>query len=328
MEVFLHNLLNHGPEYLQKYKAKLDDPEVVDTIPLKKTSQVPNTALDVAPSTPAQNAEALDAFFWQAGIGDPTENSHMQSTNNTAILVFGDLLTGERIRSLMESRSEERTPWWRLQFVVYVMGLFHLKMACADAIWRIFVYPKEACEDVNSLSNHVGQIRPKETGKFDTNPGFRRMHEVIQHVGIVLWLDCWAIEAQKQGFETLEDFARPNPSYDVLQKMSYQLAKDHVASPDMSLIWARTDGSRDQVHKNMLLWQQYFLLYEQMSYALNAGDIGRVETLFVPWMYIFQGCGKHKYAAEMKRYLENVHFIYPKGLRWVKPRMSFETSYY
>ena len=141
------------------------------------------------------------------------------------------------------------------------------------------------------------------------------MHEVIQHVGIVLWLDCWTIEAWKQGFETLEDFARSNPSYDVLQKMSYQLAKDHVASLDMSLIRARTDGSHDQVHENMLLWQQYFLLYEQMSYALNAGDIGRVETLFVPWMYIFQGCEKHKYAAEMKRYLENVHFIYPKGLR-------------
>ena len=138
---FLHNLLNHGPEYLQKYKARLDDPEVVDAIPLKKTSQVPNTALDVAPSTPAQNAEALDAFFRQAGIGDPTENSHIQSANNTTILVFGDLLTGECIRSLMESRSEERTPWRRLQFVVYVMGLFHLKMACADVCQQ----PKQPC---------------------------------------------------------------------------------------------------------------------------------------------------------------------------------------
>jgi hypothetical protein len=35
---------------------------------------------------------------------------------------------------LLESRSVERTPWWWFQFIVYVMGLFHLKMACADAI--------------------------------------------------------------------------------------------------------------------------------------------------------------------------------------------------
>jgi hypothetical protein len=312
---FLHDLLNYGPEAFRKYKVKLSDPEVVDAIPLKKTTQVPNTALDVAPSTPAQNAEALDAFFKQAGIGDPTENTHMQGTNNFVVLVFGDLLTGERIRSLMKSRSEERTPWRWLQFVVYVMGLFHLKMACADAIWRIFISPKEAREDENSLSNHVGQIRPKETGKIDTNPGFRRMHEVIQHVGIVSRFDCWVNEAQKQGFKTLEDFTASNPSWDYLEKISYRLAVEHVAGPDMSARSAETEQLRDELHENMLLRQQYFLLYEQMSFALNMGDIGRVETLFLPWMYIFQGCGKHKYAAEMKRYLENVHFIYLKGLR-------------
>ena len=218
---FLHDLLNYGPEAFRKYRAKLADPEVVDAIPLKKTSQVPNTALDVAPSTPTQNAEALDALFKQGGISDPNENSHLQGTDNLVVLVFGDLLTGERIRSLMESRSEERTPWWRLQFVVYVMGLFHLKMACADAFWRIFINPKEAHEDENSLSNHVGQIRPKETGKINMNPGFRHMHEVIQHVSIVSWLDCWVNEAQKQGFETLDDFAASNPSWDDLQKISY-----------------------------------------------------------------------------------------------------------
>src|SRR6266478_5081112 len=118
----------------------------------------------------------------------------------------------------MESRSEERTPWWRLQFVVYVMGLFHLKMACADAIWQIFINPKEGREDENSLSKHVGQIRPKETGKIDTNPGFRRMHEVIQHVGIVSRLDCWVNEARKQGFETLESFAASDLRWDNLEK--------------------------------------------------------------------------------------------------------------
>lgn len=253
-------------------------------------------------------------FFKQAGIGDPEENTHMQSTDNFVILIFGDLLTGERIRSLMESRSEERTSWRWLQFVVYVMGLFHLKMACADAIWRIFINPKEACEDENSLSKHAGQIRPKETGKIDTNPGFRCMHEVIQHVGIVSRLDCWVIEARKQGFESLEDFAASDPSWDYLEKISHRLAVEHVAGSDILALRAKTEQLRDETHENMLLRQQYFLLYEQMSFAMNMGDIGRIETLFLPWMYIFQGCGKHKYAGEMKRYLENVHFIYPKSL--------------
>jgi hypothetical protein len=94
---FLHDLLNYGPKAFQKHKTNIIKPERVDTIPLKKSSQVPNTALDVAPSTPAQNAEALDLLFKQAGIGDLKENSHVQSTNNSVILEFGDLLTGEHI---------------------------------------------------------------------------------------------------------------------------------------------------------------------------------------------------------------------------------------
>ena len=134
---------------------------------------MPNRTLDIAPSTAAQNAEALEAFFQQAGVGDPAENSHVHDLDNNVILVFGDLLTGERIRSLLESRSEEKTPWRRLQFIIYVMGLFHLKMACADAIWRLFIHANGVRKDKNSLINHVAQIRPKETGKIETNPGFR-----------------------------------------------------------------------------------------------------------------------------------------------------------
>jgi len=60
---------------------------------------------------------------------------------------------------------------------------------------------------------------------------------------------------------------------------------------------------------------EYFLLYEEISHAMNAGDIGHIELCFLPWMMIFAGCGKHKYATEMQHYLKNVHFIYPKKLR-------------
>lgn len=80
---------------------------------------------------------------------------------------------------------------------------------------------------------------------------------------------------------------------------------------------AKEDKDRDKVHENMILQEDYFLLYEEISHALNYGDIGRVETCFLPWMYIFAGCGKHKYAAEMRCYLEDIHFNYPKPLRYV-----------
>jgi hypothetical protein len=231
---FLESLIAYGPESLQKHRISLGEPEMVDSIPVQKTSQVPNRTLDIAPSTAAQNAEALEAFFQQAGVGDPAENPRVRDLDNNVVLVFGDLLTGERIRSLLESRSEEKTPWRRLQFIVYVMGLFHLKMACADAIWRLFIHANGARKDINSLISHVSQIRPKETGKIEMNPGFRRMHEVIQHVGIVARLDCWRIIAQRMGFMSLEDFSASNPSLENLKKMSEQLAVEFVAGADMS----------------------------------------------------------------------------------------------
>jgi hypothetical protein len=61
----------YGPESLQKHQISLGEPEMLDPIPVQKTSQVPNRTLDIAPSTAAQNAEALEAFFQQAGVGDP-----------------------------------------------------------------------------------------------------------------------------------------------------------------------------------------------------------------------------------------------------------------
>ena len=140
------------------------------------------------------------------------------------------------------------------------------------------------------------------------------MHEVIQHVGIVSRLDCWRIVTQQMAFTSLEDFAASNLSFESLKKMSEQLAVEFVAGANMSELQKYTNDQWDEAHENMLIKQQYFLLYEEMSHALNAGDIGRVETLLLPWMFIFQGCGKHKYAAEMQRYLENIHFKYLKAL--------------
>jgi hypothetical protein len=73
--------------------------------------------------------------------------------------------------------------------------------------------------------------------------------------------------------------------------------------------------SRDEQHENILLLHQYLLLYEETSFAMNRGDIGRLETVFPPWIAIFRAVGKHKYSAHMTKYLTDVHFVYPPRLR-------------
>ena len=165
----------------------------------------------------------------------------------------------------------------------------------------------------------VSQIRPKETVKIKTNPGFRRMHEIIQHVGIVTRLDVWRLAATKKNpaHTTLEAFAESDPTWEELIKMSEDIIHNDSNELDISRMREKEEGERDKQRENTLLRGRYFLLYEELSHAMNYGDIGRVEDLFIPWIYIFRGCGKHKYATEMKRYLENVHFVYPEGLKYI-----------
>jgi len=206
-----------------------------------------------------------------------------------------------------------------MQFIVFGMGLFHLKMACADAVWRVFIRPNSlATTDTNTLMEHVSQIRPKETGKIKTKPGFRCMHEVIQQVGIVSGLDVWRLAAIKTNdAESLEDFAMSKPTWEQLVAMANDIMVWNGNHKQLRKKRLDPEAQRDKQLENTILREEYFLLYKEMSHALNFGDIGRVEASFMPWIYIFSGCGKHKYATEMRRHLENIHFIYPKPLRSV-----------
>ena len=79
----------------------------------------------------------------------------------------------------------------------------------------------------------------------------------------------------------------------------------------------KPDSQRDQQYENSLLLNKYFLLYEELSYAMNHGDIGHLESCIVVWILIFKAMGKHKYADQMTDFLCTVHFDYPEGLRCV-----------
>lgn len=318
--VFLRDLVNHGPKEFRLHKKSLGLPEAIDKIPVVKSRQVHAHMMDTACATPAENAQVLeDMTTKQAGIGDPAEDPGLTDIKNFVTLLYGDLGVGQHVQSLLASRSAEKTPWRRLQFIIYCLGLFHVKMACADAIWRIFISDKKSRNesDAYSLMKLVSILHPKETRKIETKPGFRRMHEVIQHVGIITRLDCWRLVAKEKGFASLKDFATSKSSWESLQKCSEAMCRTYVATKTFSAARRKDTKDRDQVNENVLLRQRYFLLYEEISFMMNEGDIGGVEASFVPWIWLFQSSGKHKYATYVRKYLRDVHFIFPKGLRSV-----------
>ncbi|KAH9839263.1 uncharacterized protein C8Q71DRAFT_704520 [Rhodofomes roseus] len=279
--------------------------------------------MDISQSSVQGNIQALAALFKQLGIGDPTDPDDKDQVARSdvgdhVVLVHGDLATCERVQSLRQSRGEETTAFRRFQLVIFVIGLFHLKMACADAIWKIFIHPLKARLDETSLMKQVAEIRPKETGKIGSKPGFRRMHEVIRHVGAVSRLECWRQEIstrRPQNFATLEAWAESAPSLEDVEKIANVLVRKYVANARSARARYDVPDQRDQQSENIRMRERYFLLYEELTWALNAGDIGSVEDCFMPWVFIFKGCGKHKYATQMVHFLYDLHFVYPVQLR-------------
>ncbi|KAF7353120.1 hypothetical protein MSAN_01499400 [Mycena sanguinolenta] len=252
---FQSDLYEHGDPAFSSRLEALTLPESVEQIPIVKMRYAPARSMDINQSTHAGNISAVENLLSQGGVGalpsplnplekDPAKIAQFKRTRQLVsvlkyiVLFFGDLGTYERVQGVLLRRSIEGTPWLRHQFMVFVMGFFHLKMACADAIWRIFIEPKQGRLDQNSLMAYVTQIRPRETGKIGSNPGFRRMHEVIRHIGIVLRLDAWRVEAQRRNpaWTSLEIFAKARPSEQLISDMANHLAAQYVAGGDVDIL--------------------------------------------------------------------------------------------
>ena len=112
------------------------------------------------------------------------------------------------------------------------------------------------------------------------------MHEVIQHVGIVAWLDCLQLHAARNisSIQTSDDFAGSEPNWTQLQEMVNLLSLEQVATSDSdsAFLHSHLENTCNIQQENMLMQQQDFLLYEEVSYLLNIGDIRWVETCFMP----------------------------------------------
>jgi hypothetical protein len=101
-------------------------------------------AMNMNQSTLEGNASAILDANHQCGIGPRAAQGSDDPVRFAGHvgLVHGDLSTGEHLQSIIESWRLEKTEEVCLQFVIFVMGLFHLKMAVANAIWKTYIEPK------------------------------------------------------------------------------------------------------------------------------------------------------------------------------------------
>lgn len=138
-------LLNHG-EHFDFLKWHHDNPVTINAIPLHMITQIPCRAMPIKQSTTDGNIEVMDTLLRQSGIGecedaefDPQYDVDMSAH---ILLVHGDLLTKERLDAIVKSQCIEDTLKHRFQHVVFIPGLFHFKMACADVLWHTWIQPQ------------------------------------------------------------------------------------------------------------------------------------------------------------------------------------------
>jgi hypothetical protein len=317
--LFLRDLVEHGPEYFHQFKSQLPVPEVVDAIPLTKATITPTRSMDLNNSTVTGNIQTIAALLQQGGFSAlETTGGQPGKLDPYVIIVHGDLGTGEKLKTGKLRRSIESTSMDRLQSVIFCPGLFHVKMAFADALWRTFIEPAAARTDTTSLLHDIAILRRKETGKIASKCDFRTMHQIIGQDGLCRRLDCWRVDAARRDnkHSDLEKFAASKPSFKDLEEIANYLASNYISNDNtLRKVRRKPELQRDKQHENGLIMNEYFCLYEELSYAMNHGDIGRVETCLVPFSLLCKATGKHKYAAAIIQFLTDVHFLYPDGLR-------------
>jgi hypothetical protein len=144
---------------------------------------------------------------------------------------------------------------------------------------------KKIHTDPNSLFQNISILRPKETGKFTSNPGYRQMHDVINHDMIVAMLDCWHVEAELRNscWSCLKSFSEAGPSWKTIVSMSETIAEKYIVStPTLADMRTKANSERDKIFKNQTLRNHDGFLYLDMRHAMKTRDIGCVEALSLP----------------------------------------------
>ncbi|KAG9121427.1 hypothetical protein FRC07_002625 [Ceratobasidium sp. 392] len=271
-----------------------------------KTVQVPLCAAEINVSTNHGNATAVENILNQTGITD-------EDLVKFILLTHGDLGTWEHLLSLQRSRSIEGTARKRLQFLVFIIGWFHTRMAMANSLWRLYIEPDKPRvghpTSPRSIFRCCTILRPREEGKLSTNPGFRRTHNVIEHVLHASIVDCWRLLVKEKYNVELKDW---KPDWADIEALSRELVSTYVAGN----MYCPTDGAAkgDMVKDQMSLFNRDALLYISITRASKYGDVQRMRDLLPLWVYLWRHTKNYKYAQHITEFLLQLDEGWPPEL--------------
>jgi hypothetical protein len=317
----LETLVEWGGPFFARYTDQLEKsrPDPLEQIPVVKTTQRPLRATNDKQSTKQGNIDAIMNFWQQCGYGQPAENPGLKELGDRVSIGHGDLNSLALAESAQEARSEEEEATLRLQNLVVPPGIYHARMAAADALRRIFILNSAHRDAKVGLYSYIKELRPKQFGIFASNnsgPVFRDMNDAAIHVSIVLRLNAWQDVAVNEGWRDLDALARSEPAWSEIERMAYKVVRKVIPVDDtLDESREQDEGERDVDWENTLLLGRMLLLYEELVDSSHSGDIGAVESCLIQWIPIWRSCGKHKYSHYMSQFLFNLHHKWPPKFR-------------
>ena len=263
----------------------------------------PVRAMDINQSKVLGNICVIMNLLDEGGVGDPDEGMEengeykrdIVDRHKYVILFHGNLSTFECVLRVLQWWALKETALRCYEFLIFIVGIFHLKMVCANALWHIFINPKTACIDVNSLFQFVVQYQLWETGKIGSDPGFCCKHKVIGYTGVALHLDAWWVEVKKRNHEwiSLEALVQLEQTQEFIKDIADCLSL-WIQSQYFQITWKSFCFLRCSAQEHSHYAAIFFALCGDL-FSMNYRVIGHLETLFPPWIYIFRSTGKHRY---------------------------------
>jgi len=105
------------------------------------------------------------------------------------------------------------------------------------------------------------------------------MHQLVGHSGTCRRLDCWRVHVANKllTYTDLNAFAQSKPTLNDLKAIADEMVHVYVATHRLQRQRQQPSKERDVQFENSQLLHKYFLLYKELSHAMNSGDIGRVD---------------------------------------------------
>ncbi|KAG8709847.1 hypothetical protein FRC11_005160 [Ceratobasidium sp. 423] len=243
-------------------------------------------------------------------------------------LLAGDQLTVSWLHAIAKNRMGHESGYESFEWLVPVIGLFHLKMAQTQGILDIHLGSSNSSRNPTSLAfqNTILQQKP-----IPTPTPFHTARDLIQVSLYARVLHCLqlvsgknelpALAHQLSQLDSQDPKIPPKRSFDHLRQLAQRIYQEHASTLKVYYLRkARKAGGEgcnagDMIFEDSSLFIRDALELQAYTAAIKAGDSGRALLSLKLWALAFRANGRSKYAQEMLYLIHNLTHVWPCPLR-------------